>query len=120
MRARTSGVPKVTTAMARRAIISGPARLRMDACPLNVPPGADGRLEGRRVHALGDLLCLVAQPEPLVHDEQLVVLHAVADHLHAERPHRDLRLPADPAGGARVEEGAVAGAAEVGLVHPRI
>src|SRR5438477_5640805 len=47
MRARTSGVPKVTTAMARRAIISGPARLRMDSCPLNVPPGADGGQPGR-------------------------------------------------------------------------
>src|SRR5713226_8188815 len=47
MRARTSGVEKVTTAIARRAIISGPARLRIDAWPSNVPPGADGGQCGR-------------------------------------------------------------------------
>src|SRR5712691_780817 len=47
MRARTSGVEKVTTAIARRAIISGPARLKIDAWPVNVPPGADGGQCGR-------------------------------------------------------------------------
>src|SRR6266852_4299567 len=47
MRARTSGVEKVTIAIARRAIISGPARLKIDAWPVNVPPGADGGQCGR-------------------------------------------------------------------------
>src|SRR5258706_10997154 len=65
MRARTSGVPKVTTAIASRAIISGPARLRIDGCLLNAPPPGDGGQPGRvRQRAVTQRLSQIERPGP--------------------------------------------------------
>ena len=82
--------------------------------------GCGGRLVGDREDAARESHRLGAHPQFGGEGEELVVLHAVADGLHAERLDGNLRLTSDPRGGPRIEERPVAVAPERRLRHPRI